>query len=75
MPRAVSTILTVVAFAILSSTGNAAGPTVSTKYGVLEGKVVSTKKGDCDAYLGVPFAAPPIGDLRWQVRASDTISG
>jgi len=43
-----------------------ADPTVTIDSGELEGKIVKTEKGDCDAFFGVPFAAPPIGDLRWK---------
>lgn len=37
--------------------------TVATKYGSLEGKA---DRNDTLAWLGIPYAAPPVGDLRWQ---------
>lgn len=36
---------------------------VDTLHGALEG--VPSEAGDYVSYLGVPFAAPPVGDLRW----------
>ena len=37
-------------------------PTVMTEAGVVRGRVA----GDVDAYQGVPYAAPPVGELRWR---------
>lgn len=38
-------------------------PRVNTPYGILEG--VRTEKGG-EAYLGIPYAKPPVGELRWK---------
>ncbi|AEF85610.1 para-nitroBenzyl esterase (pnb carboxy-esterase)(intracellular esterase b) (pnbce) [Treponema primitia ZAS-2] len=67
-----------------SDTGTAAGTgigIVKTAYGSVSG-VVSALYPDVTIFKGVPYAAPPVGDLRWQapqdpkpwtgVRACDT---
>ncbi|MBA9002979.1 carboxylesterase/lipase family protein [Thermomonospora cellulosilytica] len=38
------------------------GPTVTTRYGQVQGKAGET----ANSYLGVPYAAPPVGSLRWK---------
>ena len=43
----------------------AAGPNVTTAAGTVEGK----KVGAVHAFLGIPYAAPPVGDLRWKEPA------
>ena len=40
--------------------------TVKTHSGSVEGKVQDTKAGPTRAFLGIPYAAPPVGPLRWQ---------
>ena len=40
-------------------------PVVSTAYGRVSGVL----QGDSHAYLGLPFAKPPVGDLRWRAPA------
>ena len=40
-----------------------AGDRVKTAHGTVEG--ISTESG-VQAYLGIPFAAPPTGELRWR---------
>ena len=37
-------------------------PTASTRQGIVEGR----KENGLDAFLGIPFAAPPVGALRWK---------
>ena len=39
---------------------------VQVASGTLEGTHVSTAAIPVDAYLGIPYAAAPIGPLRWQ---------
>ena len=41
------------------------GPTVRLGAGVLEGMQFGSAKNEV-AFLGVPYAAPPVGDLRWK---------
>ena len=40
--------------------------TVETKWGPVIGKRVTTSDGDVHVWHGVPFAAPPVGDLRFR---------
>jgi para-nitrobenzyl esterase len=40
----------------------ASAPQVKTQSGIVEGK----DDGTVRAFLGIPYAAPPIGDLRWK---------
>ena len=35
---------------------------VKTDTGIVEGKM----QGSAKAFLGIPYAAPPVGDLRWK---------
>lgn len=48
--------------ALLLSSPALAGPVVSTSSGTLRGKV----EGNSEAFLGVPYAAPPVGEARWR---------
>src|SRR4051812_1330366 len=38
--------------------------TVHTRAGALRGK----RQGEVAAFLGIPYAAPPVGPLRWKAR-------
>ena len=37
------------------------GPQVQTKYGIVEG----ARENDQNVFRGIPFAKPPINELRW----------
>ena len=44
-------------------------PEVETQYGVVRGQPVALTSGAIiNSYLGVPYARPPVGDLRFQVN-------
>jgi para-nitrobenzyl esterase len=45
--------------------GAGSGPTAKIDTGKLQGK----SDGTINAFLGIPFAAPPLGDLRWKPPA------
>lgn len=43
---------------------NTDGPVVNTNYGAVQG--VYLEEDNMEAFFGIPFAAPPIGPLRWE---------
>lgn len=44
-------------------------PVVKIPNGTLYGRVMPTRLGrDLNAFLGIPYAAPPIGELRFKVK-------
>jgi len=49
----------------LPTIAHAAPPAVKTAQGKVLGKTIND--GKVQAFLGLPYAAPPVGDLRWRV--------
>ncbi|HUA36181.1 MAG TPA: carboxylesterase/lipase family protein [Candidatus Binataceae bacterium] len=56
------TLLAIDTFAAGSNEPLTPTPVVKTQSGEVRGKIV----GGVYQYLGIPFAAPPVGDLRWR---------
>lgn len=54
--------IAILLMALAVSTVAQSAPQVKTDNGPVEGKSVGT----INAFLGIPYAAPPIGDLRWK---------
>ncbi len=55
-------VLLAIAIATVSGMSSAAVPKARVEQGLLRGKV----EDGLSVYRGVPFAAPPLGDLRWR---------
>lgn len=66
--RSCAQILAVAASAMLAAGVRAQGPVVNTKYGPVQG----TTNGDVDVWHSIPFAAPPVGNLRFRPPAPPT---
>jgi para-nitrobenzyl esterase len=60
-----SLVLSATLAAPLAALGVSSGPQVKTDSGIVEGK----DDGSVHAFLGVPYAAPPVADLRWKPPA------
>ncbi len=57
-------ILVFIAFAIASCSKNDPNPVLTIEGGQIQG--VETETAGIVAYKGIPFAAPPVGELRWK---------
>ncbi|MHA4894226.1 carboxylesterase/lipase family protein [Pedobacter sp. PWIIR3] len=56
------TLMLCLLFAIQASAQTNGGPKVTVKNGVLEGLTA----GSVDQFFGIPYAQPPVNELRWQ---------
>jgi para-nitrobenzyl esterase len=54
------------ALAVTATDSWAAPPTASTASGKLEGTTATVEGIALDEFLGIPYAAPPVGALRWK---------
>lgn len=64
--HAVEFVMMLILTSISPSVLLAAGPRVMVDTGVVEGK----REGAVDAFLGIPYAAPPVRDMRWKPPAA-----
>jgi ABC-type glycerol-3-phosphate transport system substrate-binding protein len=39
---------------------------IETKYGLVSGEVITDAGQEIHMYKGIPYAAPPVGELRWK---------
>lgn len=61
-------LLVVVSLAIAVCTNGASAVIVSTAYGRVEGNTVQLDDGvSVNSWYGIPFAAPPVGQFRFEV--------
>ena len=71
-PVHLASAIALMALSIFAPAQAAAGPLrVSTAQGEVEGKLING--GKVQAFLGLPYAAPPVGPLRW--KAPQPVAG
>src|SRR4051812_20470795 len=56
------TLSILIAPMMMVASSSSSAPQLKTRAGVVEGKA----EGSVHAFLGIPYAAPPVGDLRWK---------
>ena len=58
----------VVTLVAISAAVKAAVVRVDTVYGPVDGQTIALEDGTrVNSFYGIPFAKPPVGDLRWRV--------
>ena len=65
--QAIFALIFVGLFSALTASVHADSLTVKTAQGKAQGKTIN--EGKVKAFLGLPYAAPPVGDLRWKAPA------
>jgi para-nitrobenzyl esterase len=60
--KSIKTLLFVLIWLFLQNITNAQLKNIKTQNGLISG----SQKGQISIYKGIPFAAPPVGDLRWK---------
>ena len=64
-PRSLKSLFCIASFLTASLLAHAADPLrIKTDKGEIEGKL--SDEGQVQIYLGIPYAAPPVGPLRWK---------
>jgi para-nitrobenzyl esterase len=63
-------LLVLLPAATYAQTPSATALVVQTHVGSFQGKTQDTPGGAARAFLGIPYAAPPIGELRWKPPTS-----
>ncbi|EDV20451.1 uncharacterized protein TRIADDRAFT_61121 [Trichoplax adhaerens] len=60
-------IITLIAFFMSGSAAENGSVTVDTNAGKVEGTMVQVENKDCAIFLGIPYANPPVGQLRFHL--------
>jgi len=66
----IKTVWNLIAVAVACSASSArCDPTLKLTKGAIEGRVLTSRDGrPYHSYTGVPYAKPPVGELRFKVR-------